>query len=232
MKQVFSALPTQFPKEHLSVLLTTANAVSDSQPSTTIAVHRTKQRENSTNMAAFLEDLWTSIFTPGPTSTLLIATNITFAALQSILLALLIATYSIHFVVLSVISAGLWGAINWFAKEVMIAQALQEEGKRAAGGNVGNEGELLGESMESSAISEVDETQDITTRPLRTRKSIVSEADSEVSDGRPQGGAWNTGAATRLAPQGADSLRQRSNMSESIGDLSTDSEWEKVDDER
>ncbi len=69
------------------------------------------------NMAGFVEQLWESIFTPGPTPSLLLATNVTFASLQLVLLALLIATYSVHFVVLSLISGGLWWAINWFATD-------------------------------------------------------------------------------------------------------------------
>jgi hypothetical protein len=81
-------------------------------------------------MSAFLTDLFQSIFTPGPTSTLLVATNASFACLQLVLLALLIATYSIHFLILSFLSAGLWWAINWFVAELKAAQALEEEKKR------------------------------------------------------------------------------------------------------
>ncbi|KAG5926158.1 hypothetical protein E4U42_003575 [Claviceps africana] len=76
-------------------------------------------------MSSFLVDLWDSIFTPGPTPTILRATNLSFGALQLVLLALLVATASVHFVVLSVLSAGLWWAINWFARE------LAREGERA-----------------------------------------------------------------------------------------------------
>ncbi|KAI0426650.1 ER protein Pkr1-domain-containing protein [Xylaria sp. FL1042] len=81
-------------------------------------------------MAGFIEQLWESIFTPGPTPSLLIATNVTFASLQLVLLALLVATYSVHFVVLSIISGGLWWAINWFATELNAAKA-REEAERA-----------------------------------------------------------------------------------------------------
>lgn len=83
----------------------------------------------SVAMASFVEDLWSSIFTPGPTPTLLIATNVAFAALQLVLFALLLATYSLHFIALSIISGGLWYAINWFAAEVKIAQAQLAEEK-------------------------------------------------------------------------------------------------------
>ncbi|KAL2153909.1 hypothetical protein VTH82DRAFT_2585 [Thermothelomyces myriococcoides] len=83
-------------------------------------------------MASFIEGLWQSIFTPGPTPTLLAATNATFAALQVLLAALLLATYSIHFLVLSVLCGGLWAAINWFARELKAHQEQEEEKKRRA----------------------------------------------------------------------------------------------------
>jgi hypothetical protein len=81
-------------------------------------------------MSAFITDLFQSIFTPGPTSTLLVATNGAFACLQVVLGLLLIATYSIHFVILSFLCAGLWWAINWFVSELKSFQALEEEKKR------------------------------------------------------------------------------------------------------
>jgi len=81
-------------------------------------------------MAAFFENLWNSIFTPGATPTLLIATNATFASLQLVLGALLIGTRSIHFAVLSALCAGLWWAINWFAIELKKAERAEEEAKR------------------------------------------------------------------------------------------------------
>lgn len=68
-------------------------------------------------------ELWESIFVPGPTPVILRATNATFAALQVTLFALLVGTYSIHFVILSVLSAGLWWSINWFAAELAAAKA-------------------------------------------------------------------------------------------------------------
>ncbi|KAH7364616.1 ER protein Pkr1-domain-containing protein [Rhexocercosporidium sp. MPI-PUGE-AT-0058] len=82
-------------------------------------------------MSAFITDLVQSIFTPGPTPTLLVATNITFACLQVVLLFLLLATFSIHFIVLSLLSAGLWWSINWFVSELRAAQAVEDEKKRS-----------------------------------------------------------------------------------------------------
>ena len=77
-------------------------------------------------MATFMTNLWESVFTPGPTPTLLIATNATFGTLQVLLFILLITTSSIHFVILSVLCAGLWYSINWFAREVQAAKAAEE----------------------------------------------------------------------------------------------------------
>ncbi|CEJ86090.1 hypothetical protein VHEMI04006 [[Torrubiella] hemipterigena] len=82
-------------------------------------------------MASFVVDLWESIFVPGPTPVLLQAANATFAALQLLLFILLCSTYSIHFVVLSVLSGGLWWSINWFAAELAAAKARGDfDGKK------------------------------------------------------------------------------------------------------
>ncbi|KAL7900012.1 ER protein Pkr1 domain-containing protein [Trichoderma sp. SZMC 28014] len=81
-------------------------------------------------MSSFFVELWEGIFTPGPTPTILKATNVSFAALQIVLLSLLFATYSVHFVVLSVLCGGLWWSINWFARELKIAQAAEAERKK------------------------------------------------------------------------------------------------------
>ncbi|KUJ24093.1 Pkr1-domain-containing protein [Mollisia scopiformis] len=99
-------------------------------------------------MSAFFTQLFESIFTPGPTPTLLVATNVSFACLQLVLLALLIATYSVHFVILSFLSAGLWWSINWFVAELNAAQAREDEKKRrmeetAAGDDTETEAETV-----------------------------------------------------------------------------------------
>jgi ER protein Pkr1 len=81
-------------------------------------------------MASFLEDLWGSIFTPGPTPTLVVATNVTFAVLQAVLAALLLLTHSIHLAVLSALCGGLWWGINWFVAELQKAEKAEEEARR------------------------------------------------------------------------------------------------------
>ena len=152
-------------------------------------------------MASFVEDLWSSIFTPGPTPTLLVATNVSFAALQLILFALLLATYSLHFVALSIISGGLWYSINWFAAEVRLAQQAQEAEKEK---DEKNQNKTPGDSTDS-------------------------ETETETKD--LKSGAVATGSsASGLQPTERDSKKRLSTGGDGSGYGSTDSEWEKVDD--
>lgn len=98
-------------------------------------------------MSSFFVDLWESIFVPGPTPTILIAANASFAALQLVLLLLLVATYSVHFVVLSALCAGLWASINWFAAELVAAQARDAAAAKpdgADGSDTEVEGQVVG----------------------------------------------------------------------------------------
>ena len=152
-------------------------------------------------MATFLTDLFSSIFTPGPTPTLITATNISFAALQSLLFALLLATYSVHFIVLSFLSAFLWYAINWFVRELEAASQKEKE----TGG----------------------------LRDLRTaREKDEQEEDSgEETEGAGEMGKGKVVESGGLldADRSQGELRKRRSLGEhSSGDLSTDSEWDKV----
>ncbi|CAI7584634.1 unnamed protein product [Penicillium discolor] len=158
-------------------------------------------------MASFMEDLWSSIFTPGPTPTLLIATNVTFAALQLIFLALLLATYSLHFVALSIISAGLWWSINWFAAEVRLAQQAQEaekEKQESEGGDA--------KTRKSPAVGESADS-DTETEALDVKKT--DDKSSAVATGSVTSG---------LLPTARDPKKRPSTGGEGSG------EWEKVDD--
>ncbi|KAJ5123615.1 hypothetical protein N7448_009712 [Penicillium atrosanguineum] len=155
-------------------------------------------------MASFVEELWSSVFTPGPTPTLLIATNVSFAALQLILFALLLATHSLHFVALSIISAGLWYSINWFAAEVRAAQLAQEAEKK-------------------------DPALD------RNKDSVEGDSDTETETfNKPS--AIATGSASLsssgLQPIERDPKKRPSSGGDSSGYGSTDSEWEKVEDNK
>lgn len=114
-------------------------------------------------MASFMVDLFNSIFTPGPTSSLLLATNVSFAALQFVLFALLIATYSIHFVILSVLCGGLWWAINWFVSELKAFEAQEKqkttETNKDTGGNASEsdtDAQTVIEEVKASGSKEVE----------------------------------------------------------------------------
>lgn len=153
-------------------------------------------------MASFLEELWNSIFTPGTTPTLLIATNASFAALQLVLLALLLATYSVHFLILSVLCMGLWVAINWFANELRIEQERVAEQDRLA--------------QEKSPDPANDSDTETELAPdLPVRESVVSSKSSSAS-------------AQPDTLSSSDALRRRRSLGDSSGYVSTDSEWEKV----
>ncbi|EXJ89363.1 anaphase-promoting complex subunit 2 [Capronia epimyces CBS 606.96] len=165
-------------------------------------------------MASFLQELWESIFTPGPTPTLLVATNASFAALQFLLLILLIATYSIHFLVLSALCSGLWYAINWFAAEIARDQQVQKAKDEKE------------KSPEPENASDTD-TETETPGPESTTATTTSSAP--VPGQRHE--TPKQTPPTLLEPSTADSveaLRRRRSLGESSGYISTDSEWEKV----
>ena len=205
-------------------------------------------------MASFFTELWESIFVAGPTPTLLVATNATFGALQVLLFILLIATHSIHFVILSALTAGLWWAINWFATEIRAAQAKEEEAKRIRearrekekGKSADDEVETMDTGDDTEVDTEVEKKYKKPTRAGKpasaraprpeTQSTVFVERPAELQAGGrgstpvPSGpaGASTTGASTRLAPLVDDAIKKRRSLGESTGELSTDSEWEKL----
>ncbi|KAI9792006.1 MAG: SMK killer toxin resistance protein [Piccolia ochrophora] len=149
-------------------------------------------------MASFMEDLLNSIFTPGPTHSLLIATNVSFAALQFVLAILLFMTKSIHFIVLSFLSAALWLAINWFAKELQQAKAEEEAADRTRR----------------------------KLHPPGSGASSPEDTETEV-EAVPPTGASGSKDVEHPALARAGELKKRRSLGES-GEMSTEDEWEKV----
>ena len=160
-------------------------------------------------MADFFKNLFQSIFTPGPTPTLIVATNVSFAALQALLLALLVATYSIHFIILSFLCAALWLAINWFVTELAAAKEKESRAKTLKDMRRERDDKVADDSStETEGVEEVPQTPKFTNQP-RISTSALSPESAEDS-----------------------MLKKRRSLGEaSAGDLSTDSEWDKVDDE-
>jgi len=64
-------------------------------------------------MTSVAVSLWDSIFTPGPTPILVRAMNISFLALILLLVPLAYITQNIHVVILTLLSGGLWIAMQW-----------------------------------------------------------------------------------------------------------------------
>ncbi|KAJ9137925.1 hypothetical protein NKR23_g8886 [Pleurostoma richardsiae] len=156
-------------------------------------------------MSQFFQDLWESIFTPGPTPSLLLATNVTFACLQVVLAGLLFATYSVHFVVLSILCSGLWWAINWFAREL---QASHDRERR----------EQARAARHTAAAAAAAATS--------------SESETEVeSVGGGKSAPAAGGSVVEIKEAAAGELKHRATLDASQGtksSVSTEDEWEKV----
>ncbi|KID77212.1 V-type ATPase assembly factor pkr1 [Metarhizium brunneum] len=151
-------------------------------------------------MAAFITDLWESIFVPGPTPTILKATNATFAALQIVLFGLLVATASIHFVILSVLCAGLWYSINWFANEVAVAQKRQQEEAEQA------------KAKEEDATDDKggdDSDTEVETTAREGRQRLKKRGETGGAAGQAKNSEVSSGGSTQSS-------------------VSTEDEWEKV----
>lgn len=203
-------------------------------------------------MADFLTNLWGSVFTPGATPTLLVATNATFAALQALLLALLIATYSIHFAILSVLCGGLWYSINWFATELRAAQAKEAEAERLRKVQSSPVKDLenwrtKGIVADSEADDEDEDTETETEHGMKDSITSAS-ADEDVRE-RARRAAEELAAKATAVTAGTEAAGRTSGMEQAVGGAarqrdvstgdrsgyvssSTDSEWEKVDDGR
>ncbi|KAH0491384.1 hypothetical protein TgHK011_002818 [Trichoderma gracile] len=168
-------------------------------------------------MASFFVELWEGIFTPGPTPTILKATNITFAALQLVLGALLLATHSVHFVVLSVLCGGLWWSVNWFARELRVAQAAAQEEEQQQK-KLGVPASLSGAAADASAgdVSGSSDTE-VEGRVPRRRRSARNKRS---------GGAGAVKADVEPVEKKGE-LKQRS-LADSVSSVSTEDEWERV----
>ncbi|KAG5989564.1 hypothetical protein E4U43_004477 [Claviceps pusilla] len=161
-------------------------------------------------MSSFFIDLWESIFTPGPTPTILYATNLSFGALQLVLLALLFATASVHFVVLSVLCGGLWWGINWFARELALAR--EQEREQDGGEGTKKKGES---KVEESSDTEVEMT---TGREDKARGRVGMDVRSRRGGAREE---------VKLKEE-EDVEEEGKHAGVSQSSASTEDEWEKV----
>jgi len=65
-------------------------------------------------MSSIATSLWDSIFVPGPTPVLIKAMNLSFFALFALLVPLTYVTKNIHVFFLTLLTVGLWIAMQWF----------------------------------------------------------------------------------------------------------------------
>ncbi|KAI4730033.1 Pkr1-domain-containing protein [Aureobasidium sp. EXF-10728] len=196
-------------------------------------------------MADFITNLWEAVFTPGPTPTLLLATNITFGALQLVLAGLLAATYSIHFFILSVLCGGLWWAINWFAYELQQAQQKEAEAERirksrSGGSTPKKSSSQLGDMADDEATETEVETAagvkvnvphaELDFNPTKEDEQIRSKILNDLKSGTA---STTSAGTTGLQPSEGESRQRKAtgDLSASTTDFGTDSEWIKVDEE-
>ena len=187
-------------------------------------------------MAEFFTSLFESIFTPGPTAPLVQATNVAFAGLQLILLFMLVATHSVHFIALSLICAGLWFSINWFVRELEASKADPAKQKNhdgtkgdgspatgaagAQGSGTGKEGTRSGAKKRGKGTGKRPGGEDSGTETEEL--SAPNERETTVEP-EPRAGLRSAPAAILHAE---DTLTKRQSFG---GDISgTDSEWDKV----
>ncbi|PNP41425.1 Pkr1-like protein [Trichoderma gamsii] len=160
-------------------------------------------------MSSFFVELWEGIFTPGPTPTILKATNVSFAALQVVLLSLLYATYSVHFVVLSALCGGLWWSINWFARELKIAQAAEAERKK-------KEDEKKKLQGDGSGSSDTEVEGKVARRTTRSsKKSGAGPAAAVKADAEPLESRGEVKQRAVLEPQSSGTEDEWERVSES-----------------
>ena len=191
-------------------------------------------------MSSFFVELWESIFVPGPTPTILRATNVTFAALQVTLFALLVSTYSYHFAILSVLSAGLWWSINWFAAELAAAKARgdipsgdgrdQDTGAQASAG-AAKVAEPASQGILKHAEGGAADDEDTEVEGEAKRRSKKKGNKGPKAAG--SGGVAVQSADVEAVAKTGELKHRVASLSDSTGfmsqsSVSTEDEWEKV----
>lgn len=184
-------------------------------------------------MASFLSDLWSSVFTPGATPTLLVATNASFAALQAVLFALLYATHSIHFVILSGLCGALWWAINWFVGELDAAKTKEiQKGQRTEQPAVAAKEHLMRPPGAMDSTDSETETESVKGLEHAVASAATArEAPPELLKRESTPAAPNQ-PTVEAVPRDVHGIRQRHPTHDSSGYVSTDSEWEKVEEKQ
>ena len=83
-------------------------------------------------MTNFVVALWESIFQPGTSPQLIIATHISFALLLCVLGSQIYLTKNIHFIALTIIATLLWITVTWFIYELQNTKLVTNEDLQTA----------------------------------------------------------------------------------------------------
>lgn len=81
-------------------------------------------------MPSFFQNIWTLVFPPGTNGTLIIATHVSFAILQTTFLSILNNQRSWYFLSLNLVCGGLWAGITWFIGAAAEMDRLEQEAER------------------------------------------------------------------------------------------------------
>lgn len=159
---------------------------------------------------------------------------------------LLIFTRSVHFAILSLLSGGLWWAINWFAAEIRAVEGVEREAKairerdekRADGGGGGESArEAQQQEEEEEGTDRTDEDQveeekrDSGMRRRDESGIIATRSENGNGNGIERIGGSEVASSMSeldLARGETEGVRKRRIAGDTPGDLSTDSEWDKV----
>lgn len=125
-------------------------------------------------MANFFVALWESVFQPGTTPQLIIATHVSFLALLATLGWLIHATSgNIHFYALFTIALFLWFTVIWFIQELKNVQ-LKNNQELEKSSKVDDKNDVDRESKNSSKKTttdpEIEQKQSNHSTQLRSRK--------------------------------------------------------------
>lgn len=117
-----------------------------------------------------------------------------------------------------------------------VGESGVDEGKEGVGSAMDGGDEMDTETetetdMDASLRSNLSSSRDSGQAGTAKAGPTISAGPAQASAGKDEGSMFNTSAAARLAPTD-NGVRKRRSLAESTGDLSTDSEWEKVEDVR
>lgn len=136
-------------------------------------------------MTSFFSGLWNSIFQPGASPQLILATHVSFIALLLTLTWLIFVTRgNIHFIALFVIATLLWLSIIWFIQELknvrlMTNEELKEQNIKDNNNN--NDNGNTGEKDKSSDSKSKKDEPTKNNRKKNDNNSVVYSSGISIS---------------------------------------------------